>query len=96
MFPRYKGRPIISARSKKSHDEIMRLGLTLEDIKQILENGYDCHRSKRKPNILEKCVHKRKKVIKVVVAKRHLKWIDGTDEPTWVVIHVGEFTYKRR
>jgi len=59
----------------------------LYDIVEILEEGFDCSRSKRKKNIVERCVQRGNTIIKVVVA-------DCGDH--LVLTHVGKFTASRR
>ena len=59
----------------------------LDDVVKILEEGFDCSRSKRKKNIYERCIQKGKIIIKVVVADtgEHL-----------VLTHVGKFTASKK
>jgi hypothetical protein len=61
--------------------------ILLEDVVQILEEGFDCSRSKRKKNIYERCIQRGKTIIKAVVADtgEHL-----------VLTHVGTFTASKR
>lgn len=61
------------------------LGMDFYDVKCILENGFDCPRSKRRKSIEEKCVKKRGKTIKVVVEKMTSK--SGIEY--WRIRHVG-------
>ncbi|MCS4540845.1 MAG: hypothetical protein HY929_00755 [Euryarchaeota archaeon] len=42
--------------SSSAAEELLRQGLDLNDIKEILERGFDCARSKRKAGTLEKCI----------------------------------------
>ncbi len=53
----------------------------------ILDIGYDCSRSKRSSNIIEKCVTRGNKVYKAVI-------LDCV--AYYLLIHFGIFTYKRR
>ena len=61
--------------------------ISLIDIEHIIESGFDCYRSKREKNKLEKCIRKGRKIIKVVVVDtgEHL-----------VIIHVGTFTASKK
>ncbi|MBU4032489.1 MAG: hypothetical protein KKH41_04475 [Candidatus Thermoplasmatota archaeon] len=61
--------------------------LRMDDIPEILEEGFDCSRSKRKKNTFERCVQRGKRIIKVVVVDtgEHL-----------VLTHVGTFTASKK
>ena len=59
----------------------------LGDVVEILEEGFDCSRSKRKKNISERCVQRGKIIIKVVV-------VDVGDH--LVLTHVGKLTASRK
>ena len=61
----------------------------LNDVVDVLENGYDCAPSKRAENIIERCIGKSDKEIRVVVAKVSVKYPDGFVEDIWKVIHFG-------
>ena len=78
---KYQNKPINS--TKRASQELWQLGLDLDDILVILEKGYDCSASKRKKEVIEKCIAKGKKIIKIVL-------IDC--ESYWLLIHVGEFS----
>lgn len=84
-FPRYQDKEIKA--TKAAADELWQFKQDLWDVLEILEDGYPCSRSKRKPNILEKCIKKGSKIHKVVVADC---------QHCWLVIHFGIFSYKRR
>ena len=56
---------------------------------EVLKEGYDCSRSKRRKGVLEKCIDKGNKTIKVVVQRGNIE-LDGQD--CWELIHVGKFT----
>ncbi|MBL7147517.1 MAG: hypothetical protein ISS82_01700 [Nanoarchaeota archaeon] len=85
IFPRYQNKEIKS--TKNASEEIWHLKKDLWDVLNILERGYDCSRSKRKANILEKCIKKGNNVFKAVVA-------DCGDY--FLLIHFGKFSYKKR
>ena len=73
--------------SRAAQDEMFDHGVSLHDIVEILEEGFDCSRSKRMKNILERCVHRSKTIIKVVAADtgEHL-----------IITHVGKFTASKK
>lgn len=94
IYPRYKGRAIIPTRS--AYHELEDLGLNLFDVADVLENGYDCHRSRRKKGKLERCLQLDNKVIRVVVADGQFVYPDGYIENVYWLIHVSIETSKRR
>ena len=59
----------------------------LWDVLEILERGYDCSRSKRKANVLERCIRRGNSVFKAVAVDL---------EDYFLLIHFGKFTYKKR
>lgn len=89
----YQGLPIMIVQTRKAQknvlDELAKYGLDLEDVAEILENGYDCYRSKRRKGVLERCIDKSNKTIKVVVQKGFIEF-DGKE--CWELIHVGKFS----
>ena len=91
---RYKGlriEPTLAATR-----ELLKYNKDLTDVLEILKEGYDCSASKRKPNILEKCVRMGKKEFKAVVAKTTVSYPDGYIESVWRLIHFGKITFKKR
>ncbi|MEE8167765.1 MAG: hypothetical protein V3T58_02690 [Candidatus Hydrothermarchaeales archaeon] len=87
MILEWKGLPVIP--SKSAADEMYREKLLIHDIVEILENGYDCARSRRGADVYERCVDTKNKTLKVVVARSYN--YDLKSE-VWVVTHVGMFT----
>ena len=85
IFPRYQNKEIKA--TKAAAEELWHFKKDLSDVLEILENGYPCSSSKRKPNIIENCVKKGSKIHKAVVA-------DCGDY--LLVIHFGVFSYKKR
>jgi len=81
---RYKELPIKSV-TNKAYREMAELGMDLHDVKNILENGFDCSRSKRRKGIEEKCIKKRGKTVKVVAEKL----ISKSGIEYWRIRHVG-------
>ena len=81
----WNGKPLIPA--NHALDEMDNAGINMHKAVEILEDGFDCARSKRKANTFERCVTRGNKVLKVVVADigNYCK-----------IIHAGEFTAKKR
>ena len=73
--------------TRSAQTEMFDNGISLIDVENIIESGFDCYRSKREKNKLEKCIRKGKRIIKVVVVDtgEHL-----------VIIHVGSFTASKK
>ncbi len=86
IYPHYNGLPVIP--SAAADDEMARLNKDLIEILEILQYGYDCARSKRKKNILEKCMGFGNKTIKVVVAMTYNNFYKTE---CWLITHVGVF-----
>ena len=86
IIPRWRGLPVMPARA--AIRELDRLHFRIQDAIEVLEEGYDCSRSKRKKNIVEKCVKRRGKTIKIVVAQ---SFNQSLNTDCWVIIHAGKF-----
>jgi len=65
IYPKWQEKPVRPSRS--ADKEIRHLCIDLDDIVKILEEGYDCPKSKRKTGTIEKCYKSGKKIIKVIV-----------------------------
>lgn len=91
--PIYQGMPIITVQTRRGQknvvDELVKYGMDLDDVADILNEGYDCSRSKRRKGVLEKCIDKGDKTIKVVVQRGFIE-LDGRE--CWELIHVGKFS----
>lgn len=74
-------------------NELMKYGIDLYAVKQVLEEGYDCAESKRAKGVYEKCLKKRAKIIKVVVADGY-NIVFKTE--CRVVVHVAELKNEKR
>lgn len=74
--------------------ELIKHCCDISDVKEILEEGYDCAASRRKQNIIERCIRKGTKEYKVVIAKAEVTYPDGFRETVWRLIHVGKTAYK--
>lgn len=94
MCFKYKGYRIDSTNAASR--ELVHHGYSLYDVKRILEEGYDCSRSRRKVNILEKCIRQGRKEVKAVVALITVPYSDGYTDTLWKLIHFGVVTYTRR
>jgi type II secretory pathway component PulF len=81
----WNGKPLIP--TKHALDEMDNAGIDMYKAVEILEEGFDCARSKRKANVFERCITRGSKVLKVVVADI------GS---YYKIIHAGEFTAKKR
>jgi len=75
--------------------ELMREGKDLYDVLKILEDGYDCSTSKRKPNIIERCLRKGNKEYKAVLAQTEVTYPDRYTEKVLRLIHFGKTTFKK-
>ena len=75
--------------------ELIKEGKDLYYIVKILENGYDCSVSKRKENIIEKCLKKGNKEYKAVLAETEVIHPDGFTEKILRLIHFGKISYKK-
>ena len=90
MIPSFKGFQIIPSRA--ASDEMVKYGLLMEDIIKILNEGYNCPGSKRKENIIERCIDKKGKTLKVVISKVYYY---SLSEEVWILTHVGMITKRR-
>lgn len=86
-LPTWKGLPLKA--TKSAYHELEELGMDLSDAVEILEQGYDCLRSKRQEGVYERCLDIGDKTVKIVVGRCVERF---TNEERWSVIHVGEFT----
>jgi len=85
LFPRYQDKELKA--TKNASEELWHLKKDIWDVLEILRDGYDCSRSKRKGNVLEKCIQKGNDVFKAVVVD-----VGGY----FLIIHFGKFSYKKR
>lgn len=75
--------------------ELLKHNKDLTDVLEILHEGYICG-TKRKPEIIEKCIRKGDKEFKAVVAKTLVTYPDNYKEYVWRLIHFGKVTFKKR
>ena len=64
-------------------EQAYRLDLDVYDVAAILEGGYDCERSRRKPGIRERCSRWRRSWIRVVTSLEPSDHTDG--ENAWII-----------
>lgn len=76
--------------SRSAYFELLKENLDLYDVLEVLENGFSP--SKRKKGIVEKCLVKGRKIVKVVVALNERRYPEGDSERYWTLIHAGRFT----
>jgi len=95
--PTYQSLPIIPVQTRKGQknviDELAKYCMDLDDVAEILNEGYDCSRSDRRKGVLEKCINRGNKTIKVVVQRGYVEF---DDKKCWELIHVGKFTRRQR
>ena len=91
IYPLYKGLPLVPSGSVAN--ELYKCNLSLRDILDVLEQGYDCAKSKRKKGIIERCLDRKKKTTRVVIVKAYNYSLESE---VWVVIHVGITSKPRR
>lgn len=83
-YVKYQGKPLLL--SKAGRKELDQLDMDTWNVKEILESGFDCSRSRRKPNIIERCRISGNKIRKVVIA-------DVGEY--WPIIHAGQLSCSR-
>ena len=86
---RYDG--LLIAVSDSAMRELMREGMTVYDVVEILEEGYDAPR-KRKKDTIEKWKDKGNKTYNAVVVKDYNEIMK---EEIWILIHFGKFTRRK-
>jgi hypothetical protein len=85
----YRG--IRIAVSHAAMQELMREGMSIPDVIEILEEGDDAPR-KRKKGTVEKWLTKGNKTYNAVIVKDYHELMK---EECWLLIHLGKFTKKR-
>ena len=84
IYPYFRDIPVIPSRT--AMNEMYDHSINIHYVVEILKHGYDCPRSKRSKNIIEKCIDKKRKTIRVVIANSY-NYSLGTE--VWVITHVG-------
>ena len=90
---RYQNKRLVPTRS--AYQELEQLGLDLYEATEILEQGYDCQRSKRKAGKIERCLRKGSKVYRIVIADGEFCYPDGSIENVYWIIHISQETHKK-
>ncbi|UCE73501.1 MAG: hypothetical protein JSV56_10790 [Methanomassiliicoccales archaeon] len=67
-------------------NELYDNNMDLNDVLEVIESGYDCPKSKRSKEKIERCLDQKRKTIRVVIAK---SYSDFFASEVWIVIHVG-------
>ena len=87
LYPSYNGKPVIPDTERGVLSELEEEDMDLDDVVKIFETGFDCSASKRDRGILERCVQKKNRIIKVVVEE---------GDEYWGLRHVGSFKLSRK
>ncbi|MEE8400749.1 MAG: hypothetical protein V3R86_01165 [Candidatus Hydrothermarchaeaceae archaeon] len=85
IYPRWKGKPLILTKSAYNH--LIDLGEDGYFVRDILDEGFDCAKSKRAKATIERCVKHRGKITKVVVVADYSRVLK---EEVWLVTHVSD------
>ena len=83
---RYIWRSLLLVPSTASARELYKYNLSIADVKDVLENGQPCQRSKRAKGTHEICLNRQNKTIRVVV-KKTTNAFERSD--IWLIVHVG-------
>ncbi|MDP2907430.1 MAG: hypothetical protein Q8O03_05820 [Nanoarchaeota archaeon] len=84
----YEGLRLIP--SKSAAEELLRYGLTIDDCKEILENGYEPR--KRGKDTVEKWRDSGNKTYNAVIVRSYNYFYK---EEVYLITHVGRFTKRR-
>ena len=76
--------------TKAAYREIADYGLSTEELLECLNKG-ECSGRKRKDGVIEKCLNKKGRVLKVVAAE---SWDYAGKKIVWAIIHIGEVKRK--
>ena len=71
------------------------LGLNGWDIVDVLSDGWDCSRSRRHKDTMERCLEQRRKVIRAVAMKGPYD-MEGEIEEAYYLIHVSIEAQRKR
>lgn len=87
IYPYYRKKPLLLDYNSGVISELEEEDMDLDDVVYVLENGFDCPRSKRRREALERCIQKKNRIIKVVAIE--------TDD-YWLLRHVGSFKLSKK
>lgn len=90
MAPRWRGLSLVPSRAAMR--ELVKFGMDIFDVKNVLELGYDCSRSKRQAGTCERCINHGDKTCKVVVCRSY-RIVESKD--VWLIVHAGIMSRKR-
>lgn len=92
LEPTWQGRAIRIFGRTVMH-ELVQQNMDLWDVVEILKEGFDCKRSMRRKDIIERCMRKGRKVVKVVVQEGE-ELLGKKRVRIWILRHVGKFSEK--
>ena len=84
--PLFKGVRFVT--TEHSARELYALGLDEWEAVEVLTNGWDCSRSKRKKGKIERCLERGRKVIRAV-AVSGVYSIEGQIEEAYYLVHIS-------
>jgi len=84
IYPKYLGKSIVPSASVV--EELHNLDLDLEDVKEILEKGFEYSASKRSKDKIEKSIIRKGSILKVVAVEKSDKFL---------LIHLGRLTFSK-
>lgn len=90
-YPTWKNLEIRSITSKATQ-EFEELGILPIQVEGLLERSFPCPRGKRKRGIYEQCVHRKDKLLKIVLEEM-TSW---SGKKYWRVRHVGLIGFKKK
>ena len=84
LGPLFEGLRVVG--SKAAEQELYDLGLWLNDAVTVLDSGFECSRSRRKSDKIERCLRKGDKILRVVAAYDYNRMMQME---VIVIIHVS-------
>ncbi|MDP3742245.1 MAG: hypothetical protein Q8R15_02945 [Candidatus Micrarchaeota archaeon] len=84
LAPFFEGLRVVG--SKAAERELFDLGLWLNDAVEVLDSGFECSRSRRKSDKIERCLRKGNRVLRVVGAYSYNYLLR---EEVLVIVHVS-------
>jgi len=84
IYPLYQRLQLIPTRA--AMNELYDNNLDLYTVLNVLENGYDCYKSKRAKGTIERCLDEKRITIRVVVVK---SFNYSLNMDVWAITHVG-------
>jgi len=90
-YPKYKGLQIRSL-TRSAVEELEELDIIPLELEGILKRSFPCPRGKRKSGIEVRCVHRRGKVLKIVLEEK----LPESGKKYWRVRHCGLIGFKKK